>query len=150
MLITELKRKNRRLYENFVDWLENLIWREDPKHSHGKERDELVQLALEENGWDVWDVEELDAELSIGPKGVDRLELDFKIIRNQVCVCFKGIICIEMTWSEFDIDGNSVQKIKRLTLYLDLDVDFKIKVFNSFRGGEILEDMYLELFTRSE
>ena len=149
MLITELKRKNRRLYENFVDWLENLIFWEDPKHSHGKEKDELVQLTLDKEGWDEDEyVEELDADLSIGPKGVDRLELDFKVIRNEVCVTFKGIICITITFYEWDY--NMRRKNEKLVLYFDLDVDFKIKVFNSFRGGEILEDIYLELFTRSE
>ena len=143
MLIAELKRNNFRLYGNFVRWLDDLILWEDPKHSHGKERDELVNLILEENGWggSVWRGVDLEEELSIGSRGADRLELDFKVIRNQVCVCFKGPIKIEMLFYPYVGKGSEV-------LEAFFDVDFKIKVFNSIEGGEILEDIYLELFTK--
>ena len=95
MLIAELKRNNFRLYGNFVRWLDDLILWEDPKHSHGKEKDELIELILDKNGWAVWNIEELDEELSIGARGAEKLELDFEVIRNEVYVCFKGPIKIE-------------------------------------------------------
>ena len=140
MRITELKRNNFRLYGNFVRWLDDLIFWEDPKHSHGKEKDELVNLILEENGWDAFDVD-LEEELQIFSNGADKLELDFKVIRNEVYVCFKGPIKIEMLFYPYVGKGSEV-------LDFVFDVDFKIKVFNSIEGGEILEDIYLELFTK--
>lgn len=142
MLITELKRENLRLYGNFVRWLDDLIFWEDPKHSHGKERDEIVKLILEENGWvgSVWRGVDLEEELQIFSNGADRLELGFKVIRNEVYVCFKGPIKIDMIFYPYVGKGSEV-------LDFVFDVDFKIKVFNSIEGGEILEDIYLELFT---
>ena len=103
-----------------------------------------AKLILDKNGWAVWDIEELDEEITID--NADKLELDFKVIKNEVYVCFKGPINLEMTFYISDYNGNNYYK-NEVVIDYDLDVDFKVKVFNSIDGGEVLEDVYLELFT---
>ena len=63
-----------------------------PQTFSWERKDELIELILDKNGWAVWNIEELDEELSIGARGAEKLELDFEVIRNEVYVCFKGPI----------------------------------------------------------
>lgn len=144
MFLTELERKNRRVHRSLLKWLEELLLWESAHHVHGRERKELIELILDKNGWAVWDIEELGEEITID--NADKLELDFKVIKNEVYVCFKGSIKLLMTFYTSDYNGNNYYR-NEIVLDHVLDVDFKVKVFNSIDGGEILEDIYLELFT---